>query len=305
MASAEGLTRGKPVDRGAGAHRITLFANLLLAASKLGVGFLAGSAVLVADGWHSLSDVAMNLLAWGGYTFSRNPPDEDHHYGHGNFEAVASMVVGLIVLGAGLGVVGSVVLGDTLELESALWGGLALGVGVASGAVKLWLAIHTSRIGNELRSLSLVAVSRDNMADALVGILVPLAIGCSLLGLPWVENGTAVVIGLWIGWMGIASIREGLDVLMDRITDPGLRSRLSETAGSVAGVRGVQRVRVHPLGSSLRVDMEISVDGEESVSVGHRIAHAVENAVVAAHAHVVEVSVHVNPAQELPGAEHG
>ena len=185
------------------------------------------------------------------------------------------------------------------------WGGLALGVGVASGAVKLWLAIHTSRIGNELRSLSLVAVSRDNMADALVGILVPLAIGCSLLGLPWVENGTAVVIGLWIGWMGIASIREGLDVLMDRITDPGLRSRLSETAGSVAGVRGVQRVRVHPLGSSLRVDMEISVDGEESVSVGHRIAHAVENAVVAAHAHVVEVNVHVNPAQELSGAEPG
>jgi cation diffusion facilitator family transporter len=281
-------------DPGAGAYALTLLVNLGLAGAKLGMGFLATSPALVADGWHSLSDVAMNALAWTGYRFSQAPPDEDHHYGHGNWEAVAGLVVGLIVIAAGAGIAAGVFLSEEGSTDPA-HGALALAVGIGSGLAKLLLARTTARVGTRLNSPSLIAVSRDNLSDAMTGSLVPVAIGASLLGVAWAERVCALVIAAVVFWMGAKSAKEGLDILMDR-ADPRSRAAIQATAQAVQGVRGVQSVRIHPLGSELRVDMEISVDGSLSVAEGHRIAHAVETAVVEAHDHVHHVHVHVNPA---------
>lgn len=289
----------QPVDerhpRADRAHGLTAVANVGLAAGKLGVGFFAGSPVLVADGWHSCSDVAMNLLAWGGARFARKEADEDHHYGHGNAEAVAALLVGLVVLAAGAGIVAQVAGQGSAASTDGARGAWALAMGIAAGGVKLALALHTARVASEVNSPSLLAVSRDNRADALTGLIVPVAIGASLAGVSWVEPAAAVAIGLVIGWMGIQSVREGFDVLMDRVADPELRGHLASAARGVEGVLGVQSVRVHPLGTEQRVDMEISVEGSLSVEQGHAIAHAVQARLVEQFAHVREVHVHVNP----------
>jgi cation diffusion facilitator family transporter len=252
---------------------------------------------LIADGWHSLSDVVMNVLAWGGYRVSKAPPDDDHHYGHGNWEAVASLLVGLVIIGAGAGIAASVLLSDGEGTEPAR-GWLAMGVALGAGITKLFLARYTARIGKTLNSPSLIAVSRDNLSDAMTGAIVPVAIGASLLGVTWAEPVCALIIACIVAWMGASSAKEGLDILMDRV-EPSLRGGLEATARQVLGVHGVQRVRVHPLGSEFRVDMEISVDGSLNVTEGHAIAHRVEQAVVDAHDHVVEVHVHVNPAEAI------
>ena len=102
-------------------------------------------------------------------------------------------------------------------------------------------------------------------------------------------------IGVWILVMGLRSTRAGLDVLMDRVDDPELRSRLRAVGADVEGVVGVQEVRVHPMGTHRRADMQISVDGSLTVKEGHAIAHRVEDAIRAAFEDVTEVHVHVNP----------
>jgi hypothetical protein len=128
--------------------------------------------------------------------------------------------------------------------------------------------------------------------------------------MPWANTGLAapnnftdgagvLVIAGVVFWMGAKSAKDGLDILMDRV-DPAMRGKFQTTAAAVEGVVGVQNVRVHPLGSELRVDMEISVDGSLTVERGHKIAHAVETAVIGAHEHVREVHVHVNPAPMPP-----
>lgn len=282
-------------DPGAGAYALTMIVNAGLAAAKLAMGFLAGSPALIADGWHSLSDIAMNLLAWLGHHWSKAPADDDHHYGHGNWEAVASLVVGLIVIGAGAGIASGVFLSGA-EGTDPDRGVLALCVGVGAGLSKLLLARYTSRVGNRLNSPSLIAVSRDNLSDAMTGTMVPIAIGASLLGVIWAEQICALLIAGVVFWMGAKSAKDGLDILMDRV-DPEVRGRVEATVVEVDGVVGVQSVRVHPLGSELRVDMEISVDGALTVEQGHNIAHDVETAVVGAHDHIHEVHVHVNPAK--------
>jgi len=271
-----------------------LAGNLALALLKLGVGWWAGSRALVADGWHSLSDLATNGGVWLAHRWSKVPPDEDHHYGHGNAEPLAGLVVGVVLI-----VGGALVIVEGLTSDARLGDGAAVGAALAVAAlsilVNLGLARITWREGRRLNSHGLLALARDNASDVLAAVLVLVGVAAAWAGFAWVEVAVAVAIGLLIVWIGLGSARTGLDVLMDRAPDPDLRERLRGVALAIDGVRGVQSVRVHPLGASSLVDMEISVDARLSVLEGHRIAHAVEDAITREEAHVAEVHVHVNP----------
>ena len=289
-----------------GVFALGMFGNLALAIVKLVVGWWAGSRALVADGWHSLGDLVTNGGVWLAHRWSKVPADEDHHYGHGNAEPLAGLIVGVVLVVGGIGVTWS---GLTSKAElrqgTALY--TALGVAFLSMFVNVGLAWVTYREGKRLRSQGLMALARDNASDVLAAWLVVIGIVGAALGFTWAESAAAVAIGLLVVWMGLGSARAGLDVLMDRTRDPKLRGELWALAEGIDMVRGVQSVRVHPVGSENRVDMEISVDGELTVSMGHEIAHRVEEAITATHPSVSDVHVHVNPwdSKEAPASPGG
>jgi cation diffusion facilitator family transporter len=74
--------------------------NVALMLVKIGVGWLGNSYALIADGIESASDIFSSLITWAGFQISLKPPDEDHPFGHGKFEAVAGMSSGVALLGA-------------------------------------------------------------------------------------------------------------------------------------------------------------------------------------------------------------
>lgn len=285
-------TRRKRLNR---THALGIATNAGLAALKLSVGSVAGSRALVADGVHSISDVVMNASAWLGWRWSARPRDRDHHYGHGNGEALTTLAVGVIVIVTGAGLIWTSLRGESRVGADAL-GAMAVGAEAVTMVVKALLARFTRRRGQDLNSSILVAVSRDNRADVLTSGLIMLAIIGAIFGLRWLEPVAAVGVGLLIIWDGLRSGRDGLNVLMDRAPDHALTARITQLAAAVAGVESVDDVRVHPLGTHLRVDMEIAVDGSISVAAGHDIAHAVEDAIVEGCGDVEEVAVHINPA---------
>ena len=125
-------------------------------------------------------------------------------------------------------------------------------------------------------------------------------VGAGVLGASMLEQIAAAVIGLFVARMGWLSLREGFDVLMDRV-DPSLREVYVKRAAGVEGVLRVGPVRVHPLGAGFRIDLEIDVDGGLTVAEGHEIAHAVEDALITGESHVEGVHVHVNPWKRPPG----
>jgi cation diffusion facilitator family transporter len=275
-------------------HRLGVVCNAGLAALKLAVGAIAGSRALLADGVHSLSDVLMNAGAWIGWRFAARPPDRDHHYGHGNAEALTALLVGLTIVAAGGGLMWTALRGES-TVAADLLGLAAVLTELVSIAVKLGLWRVTERRGRELDSSILIALARDNISDVLTSALIMLAIGGAIFGLHWLEPAAAIAIGVLIAWQGLRSTYEGIGVLMDRAPDHELTAKIARVASGVDGVVSVDRIRVHPLGTHLRADMEISVDGRIAVAEGHAIAHAVVDAVVAQCRRVEEVAVHVNP----------
>lgn len=286
--------RSTPV-RAVAAHRVNAGVNLLLASSKITIGLASGSTALLANGVEHLADLANNALAWFAHRAAQVPPDEDHHYGHGNAEALSTAAIGAIILAGGAAVVWRALTGGTVAQPGTI-GALALGVAAVSALVCELLSRWTYRVAGELENGPLRALARDKRSDALTSLLVVVGISGSLAGVLWLEPPVAVLMGIGIAWMGLRSLKEGIDILMDRVDDPALRGELERVAAGIPGVRAVQEVRVHPLGSELRIDMQISVDGTLTVREGHTIAHEVERAIVRRQPRVSEVHIHVNPA---------
>ena len=273
--------------------------NTLLAGLKLAGGLLSGSPSLLADGYHSLADLGTNGLAWLTWRWAQRPPDEDHHYGHGKVEAMAALAVGVVLVATGLLVVGDAGRSEAPDYRGAQ-AATAVGVALLSIAANEFLTRVTRAEARRTGSPTLEALAADNRSDMLTSVLVLAGVGGSALGAPWIETGLTAVIGVFVGWMGARTTKGAFDVLTDRAPDLELRSRVRALAEQVPGVRGVQAVAVHPLGSRVRVDMEVSVEGFLTVTQGHAIAHAVEARVREDEPTVAAVAVHVNPDRAVP-----
>ncbi len=275
-------------------HGLNVLVNVALAGVKVSIGLLAGSGALVADGLNSTSDLLGNLVAWGGYRLSLRPPDEDHHYGHGNAEALAASTIGVIILAAGAAVIWRTFVTRGFTAPGDL-GTAALLAASISVVASFWLSRVNLREARRSHSQVLTALGRDKRSDALFSLLVVIGIGSSLLRLPWVEPVVTVLVGVWVCLLGLKSISEGMDVLMDRVTDPSLREALRQVAMEIDGVQRADEIRIHPLGSTYRADLTIHVNGTLTVERGHEIAQEVEAEVTRRHDRVVQVQVHVEP----------
>ncbi|MCB9760517.1 MAG: cation transporter [Alphaproteobacteria bacterium] len=288
-------------DPGARANAVGLGANVALAVAKFVVGTLAGSAALIADGFNSAGDIFATAVAWLGYQWAQRPPDDNHHYGHGNFETVAGLIVGAMLLATGLFITvdGAMKLaaGPTEPPEK-----LALAVAVATMVVKEALYRYTRAVGVRLNAPSLLASSRDHRADVFAGLAVFAGVMGARLGLPWLDPLAAVLIGLYIAAMAVEPIRDNISVLMGEAPE-GIVEEIRRAARHVDAVREVDAIRVHQLGSYYMVDLDIFVDGGLSLYDAHDIAHAVRDRVRAEVGHVQEVKVHVNPTGLKPTME--
>lgn len=272
-----------------------LVVNAGLAGGKMMIGGLAGSQALVADGVHSLSDIITNAGAWLSHHVARQPPDEDHHYGHGHVEALAALLIGLVLTASGVGIVASAFVQD-MHAHPDSRGVAALAMAFVSIAANIGLTRITERAARRTNSPALLALARDNRSDVYSSVLALVGIGAAISGAPWVERLMAGAIGCLVAYLGWKSAREGFDVLTDRVADNSLRDRVRAAAARVKGVLGIGPIRIHPLGTAVRVELELEVDGSLTVREGHDLAHRVEAAITDSIEEVGEVAVHVGPA---------
>jgi cation diffusion facilitator family transporter len=275
------------------AHLIGLGANTVLAAAKLTVGLLAGSEALTADGFNSTGDIFATAVGFAGFLYATKPADDDHHYGHGNAESLAGLIIGSVLMATG----GFIILHSTLAL--------AQGVPPPPDAAALWVALLTipvkeglfryaTRVGSTANSPSLLATARDHRADVFLSLTVFGGILAARLGAPLLDPLIGAAVGVYVLVMALDPIRTNLATLMDR-SSPALRDRIREIAEEEPAVRGVDEVRVHPLGSYHLIDLEIELDATLDLRSADAIARRVADRIRARVAHTRDVKVHVRP----------
>jgi len=269
--------------------------NLPLTLLKIVVGVIAQSPALVADGVHSLADLASDVTVLWALGHSARGPDSEHPYGHGRFETLATLAVAAALIVAGAGIL--IDAGNRLLASETLSPplGLALGVAVLSILVKETLYHLTVRVGRRTGSSLIVANAWHHRSDALSSIVAAVGIGAGMAGLPMMDPIAAAIIAamlLRVAWLhGKPAVHE----LVDTQATPRDRAAIETRLRANAGVAGVRDLRVRRHGNSLIADASLLVDPRISVTEGHRISEAAHADVTASIPALEHIVLHVEP----------
>lgn len=277
---------------------VALLANIALAVLKFTVGYIAASRALTADAFNSAGDVLATFVAWLAFRYARVPPDENHHYGHQNAEALAGLLLGAVLCATGVFICIDGLIAALTHRNEHPPDRIALGAAGVTIVVKAALYRASIRIGRRTHSPTLLASARDHRADVVTGSVALLGIAIANLGFPSVDAAAGGVIGVYVFLLGIAPVRDNIGILM--LEAPAeITERAAVRAAEIDGVTAVRQIRVQPHGGRFRIDMVLAVQADWTVSRAHQLAHEVERAVRDDLPRVTEVHVHVEP--DAPG----
>ena len=284
------------VETGLRLSKLAFLINGLLAAVKIGVGVLGNSYVLIADGIESTADIFSSVVVWGGLRVAVLPADENHPYGHGKAESIASLVVSVLLLAAaGLIAIQSVHQIRTPHHPPA-W--FTLPVLFLVIVAKETLFRCASRAGRDLQSTALKGDAWHHRSDALTSAAAFAGISVALIGgvgYETADDWAALAACAVIVWNGLSLLRTALNEVMDGAVSPEIVAAVRALAAGVEGVAGIDKCRVRKSGLHLALDIHVVVDGELSVRRGHDISHQVKDRLLASPHRINDVTVHIEP----------
>ena len=283
------------------AARVGIAANALLVVAKFVGGIVGHSTALIADAFHSLTDVVSSTgLAWSLRTAAK-PADHDHPYGHGKVENIAASVIAgfllLVVIGISYGAWGRLQHPEELKGPTAI----ALVVALLSIAVKEALFQYKFAIGRRLDSSSLIAEAWHHRSDAFSSIAATLGIGGAIAGGErWrvLDPIAAFVVAGIMAVMAVSIFRRSTLELMDTQVPPETLEGIRRAAAAVPGVLLVETIHARKSGLNILVEIHIEVDDHMTVRESHRLGHEVEDRIRRDVPRVERVLVHIEPHHE-------
>lgn len=283
---------------------VGLVINILLSIFKIFAGIVGNSYAVLADGFHSLSDLVTDIALLVGVRFWTAAPDENHPYGHARIEFLVALVVALVLVLTACGIVwGSVSNFRTGEI--GLTGQIAVIAVLVSIVVKELLYRWTKKQGRKYKSSALFANAWHHRSDALSSIPAAAAAGLSIVhpDLKIVDLFGAIVVAVFIVWAAWGIARPAIFALVDGSAGRKTRDQIYASAIQIEGVKDVHALRTRFLGQGVDVNMHVMVDGNISVEAGHIIAHKVENALCKLGPEISHVTIHVEPWDDASSKE--
>lgn len=275
---------------------LALIANVLLAILKTSIGILGHSPALLADGINSTSDVVYNIVVSVFVRAAHKPADDEHPYGHTQFESVGALVVGAFVITTAITIFWDSInsLFDFIKGTSDYAGSAQFTLYVALFTVLLkgLLSIYTYKIGKKTNNPSVIALAQDHRNDIFVASAVVIGITMSQFGYHWVDPLAGAIVAVLILKTGLGILRDSTDDLMDTVPGQALNEEIHELASQVPGIQAIDSVKAHRFGQYLVINLAIFVDGALSVDQGDKIADQVEKALVDGIDFVRAVHVH-------------
>lgn len=269
-----------------------LVANWSVAIAKVVFGLLHRSAAVTGDGLHSFIDGGSNVLGLVAMSIASRPADEDHPYGHGKFEAIASLGIGAMV-GIGMLELGRMAYASLISNEHATFSPVMVAVMLVTLVANLFVSWIERRAGEKLKSPILMADARHTLSDIFVTLAVLASLGLVWLGYPRADGVVALLVMGFVAFVAYDIVRSAVRILSDSARlDP---LQVAALTSAVDGVVLAKDVRSRGMEGSVYVDLKIEVHPKLTTERAHALAHEVERTLMAAYPQVVDVVVHVEP----------
>ena len=290
--------------RGKALTRITLLGisvRLFIVCFELGGFFVFNSSALLLDAFSTLADVLSSIFLVISIKLAERPPDEEHPFGHGRYEPLAGLQLGIFMILGG----GGLFLQQFRSLfHMQVQEPLDPHVWLIPFIVVILLEISfrkMTRVAKKEKSPALAAEALHFRVDSLNSVLALTALVFASL-LPHVsvllDRLGALAIALFMAIMGLIAAKKNLNQLLDRIPEEEYFHKVKLAAQNVEGVLGTEKIRIQLSGPSAHVDIDIEVDPSLQVKDAHTISQFVRTAIQKEWPLVQDVTVHIEPFYE-------
>ncbi len=273
-----------------------LVLNLGVAAAKIAFGYTSGAISILSDGFHSLTDGASNVVGLVGIYAARQPPDEDHRYGHRKYETVAAAAVTAMLLLVILEVLRNAfndLSGRSAPLEISASGFVIMAVTVAINlAVVRYESAAATRLGSEL----LAADAMQTRGDVWTSVAVMAALAGARAGVPVLDPIAALVVAGFIGHAGFQIASATTRILSDRMVMP--EAEIERIVLGVPGVIGCHQIRTRGAADHVFLDLHVWLPADMPLIDAHSLSHAVKDQLMATHPQIVDAVIHIEPPPE-------
>ena len=287
-----------PQQRKQETNRITLWGvavNFVLAVIKIVGGIIGQSQALLADGIHSLSDLASDAMVLLAVKHAGEDADEDHPYGHARYETLATVALGVLLITVAGGIAYDAILRLEQPDKIAVPALFTLVIAAISIISNEGLYHATRAVAQKIRSPLLEANAWHHRSDAVSSIVVLIGIGATYIGYPMLDAIAAIVVALMIAKIGLDLSRQSIQELVDTALEPDMVEQIKQTILSIDDVRQLHLLRTRRMGHNALVDVHIQVSPKLSVSEGHHITESVESNLKDKFEEVNDVTVHIDP----------
>ena len=288
-------------------YQVTLLGsivNVFLLLIKLAAGLLGHSSAMVADAIHSLSDFLTDIVVILFVRWSGKPADEDHDYGHGKYETIATSLIGmaLLIVAIGLGwnsmqTMWQWFTGYTLPLPKTI----ALWTALISIVLKEWIFRITRRVARLTDSQALEANAWHHRSDALSSIAALAGIGGAiLLGGQWavLDAVAALAVSIYIAVMAIRLIRQSYGELLEESLPAETERHIREIVYGDNHVNAVHNLYTRRIGSSIAIEMHLRLPGSMSLKEAHDHVSAIEDRLIETYGDNTHIMIHIEPEKE-------
>lgn len=298
------MNETKTAQRERELYKVTLagsLINLTLVACKLLAGMAGHSAAMIADGIHSLSDLATDIVVLVFVRISGKPEDKKHDFGHGKYETLGTLLIGAALFLVGMGILwegcGSIyryLSGEPLDSP----GYIALWAALVSIVSKELVFHYTRRAGVKYQSPSVMANAWHHRSDALSSIGTALGIGGAiLLGESWrvLDPLAAVVVSLFILKVAVQLLTPSLNELLECSLPEEVEQQIIERVQEVNGVSQPHKLRTRQIGNRYAIDLHVRMDGRLSLFEAHDKATQVERKLRESFGNGTFINIHIEP----------
>lgn len=285
-------------------YKVTLlgsFVNMLLVVIKFIFGILGCSAAMIADAVHSMSDLITDVIVVIFVKLSNKPQDEDHDYGHGKYETLATSLVGMALLFVGVMILYSgaeniyrAISGEVLHQP----GLVALFAAIISVVLKEWAYRFTIRTGQKVNSQAVIANAWHHRSDAFSSIGTSLGIGGAIfLGDKWVvlDPIAAVIVSLFIIKTACVLIKRAFDELLEKSLPAEIEAQIMTLAEQEAGVSEIHNLRTRRIGNHIAMEMHLRMSGDTSLYIAHQRTCEIEKRLREHFGADTLINIHVEP----------
>ena len=284
--------------------RITVFGtivNTLLLAFKFLAGILGGSAAMLADAVHSLSDFLTDIVVLVFVKISNRPADRKHSYGYGKYETLATLCIGIALLAVGIGIAV-----DGVEKIIKVWNGetlaqpgwIAFWAAIASIALKeltYWLTI---RVAKQVDSEALRANAWHHRSDALSSIGTGLGIGGAiLLGQKWtiLDPIAALVVSVFIVLTALRLTYGAIGEFLEQSLPEENENEIRAIVAADKELSELHHLCTRRLGNRVAIEMHLRMPGNTPLTIAHKHASAIEQQLKQRFGDQTHINIHLEP----------